>query len=175
MRRMYSLNDYELLYLILEKNPCAEGLIYKKYQPFIKAKIRKFNVISYFYDEYLQEGNIALFRAIKTFNLDRNNKFLTYFDRILNNQFINCMRSKQMKIESYENCEYNGTYEPKFLEEMILEYEVNNMRKKLNSVLEDVVFTDYFVNGCSVKYICKKYKYDAKQIYNAIRRIREKM
>ena len=40
-----SLNDYELLDLIQEKNEDAERILYEKYRKVIELKVKKFKVI----------------------------------------------------------------------------------------------------------------------------------
>lgn len=175
MKAYFCLNDYELIYLILENNQIAERLIYDKYQPFIKAKIRKFNIDYYFYDEYLQEGNLTLFKAIRTFNFNMDNKFLTYFDCLLHHHFINCVKSRKMQIEKFEYKETDYVCNPNFLEEQAFEYEITRIEKELISNLEKNIFKDYFIQGLKINYIETKYHYNTKQIYNAIRRIKEKL
>lgn len=175
MNPLFKINDYELLYLIRENNSVATNIMYQKYRPFIYTKIRKYN-LNYDIDEYTQEGYIALYKAIKTFSENSRTRFFTYFDVILKNHLINCLRRNKKIIEV--NSDFVYSYEDQntnILSEVIYDYNTFEILEVLSSKMEREVFIYYFVKDYSIDLIEKTLGITAKQIYNTIRRIREKM
>ena len=94
-------NDYELLYMIYQKDEHSLRLFVEKYMVLIHDAIFFYfnvetnNVKS---DELLQEGLYLLYGAIYAYRSDRNATFATFFHRILQNRLTNCYR----KLSTYE-------------------------------------------------------------------------
>lgn len=76
------INDYEMLYMIGERDEIAYGTMYTKYYPLIASMARKYyeNYKGYGidYDDLYQEGIVALNNAIREFNDKNNCLFYTY-------------------------------------------------------------------------------------------------
>lgn len=74
------INDYELYYLIKEKNEEAYNLMFKKYKPLVDKTVRayyqRYKNQSIEFDDLFQEGMIGLAAAIDTY--DENNTALFY-------------------------------------------------------------------------------------------------
>lgn len=75
-------NDYELLYMIREKDDFSGDVLYRKYQPLI-SKIasdyyNRFHFYGYDYEDFCQEGNIAFQKAVLCYDELKNNKFYTF-------------------------------------------------------------------------------------------------
>ncbi len=76
------INDYELYYLIKEKDEYACDIMYKKYKPLIDKYARqyykKYKDFSIEYDDLFQEGMIGLSGAIETYDESKNALFYSY-------------------------------------------------------------------------------------------------
>jgi DNA-directed RNA polymerase specialized sigma subunit len=57
---MYQYNDYELLYLIRENCEVALDIMFSKYVPLIKSRIRSFHIKEWNKEDFFQEGLISL-------------------------------------------------------------------------------------------------------------------
>ena len=82
------LNDYELLYLISDGNEYAEYLLYKKYNALLYSKMKDLNVFKKYYDDFYQEGLIAMMIAIKTYDMNMPSSFYTYLCVIVKRRFL---------------------------------------------------------------------------------------
>ena len=84
-------NDYELISLAQEQNEDAIEIIYKKYQPLILKKCKRY--ISYLkgldLEDLIQECYIVLDKSIKSFNQDNNNTFYTFINLCLDRYLVN--------------------------------------------------------------------------------------
>lgn len=76
------INDYEVLYMISERDEDAYNTMYDKYYPLISSLARKYykSYANYGidYDDLYQEGLVALNNAIKEFDEKNNCLFYTY-------------------------------------------------------------------------------------------------
>lgn len=75
-------NDYELLYMVREKDDFSGDVLYQKYQPLI-SKIasdyyNRFQFYGYDFEDFCQEGNIAFQKAVLCYDEFKNNKFYTF-------------------------------------------------------------------------------------------------
>lgn len=167
-----SINDNELLYLIQEDNEEALELMFQKYEPLIRGKIKKFQIDEIFLEDYFQEGRIMLLKAIKLYDTSSQKTFNKYFDLILTNRFITLLR-KNKKHSSV-------TY--------VLEEEIEDQYQRSIEALEDVDFSNLklsnlekeiyklrFLRNHKVSYICQTLNINEKTVYNTIQRIKIKL
>lgn len=89
-------NDYELLYLISEKNEEAYNKIYCKYNKLIKRiAIKVYNNSKYLgcsLDDIYEAGLIGFFSAINNFDENEGVLFYTYAMSFVNNEIISFIR-----------------------------------------------------------------------------------
>ena len=75
-------NDYELLYMVREKDEFSSEFLLEKYYPIIKnisiEYYNKYRNYGYDLDDFIQEALIAFYKAVDSFNEDRNVLFYTY-------------------------------------------------------------------------------------------------
>jgi len=162
---MYVMNDYELIYLIhSEQDDIALNFMYKKYQRFIWKQVHLLNINKREHDDFHQEGLCMLQKAVLTFNVHRNKSFTRYFELILKRHFYQ-LKKKIPDYEIYEN--------PSFCQSAVYLEEPIDL-PHFQSILEQNVFNNYFLEERPIKQISKDYGYSHKQIYNTIFRIREK-
>jgi RNA polymerase sigma factor (sigma-70 family) len=129
-------------------------------------------------DDYYQEANICMFKAIQTFNEEKNIKFCTYYGTILKNRFITLNKSKEY-CSLYETMRANvdvagsGFVEPEsrynHIEMKDAEFETTEIKKILTNNEYDIA--EMVANGHSLSDIGKKHGVCSERIrqkYNTI-------
>lgn len=114
----YKQNDYELIYMVREKDEDSQDILYEKYLPIIKSIAnefyQKYKNYGYDYDDFVQEGMIAFQKSIINYNESRNVLFYTFTVVCIRRSLLtfcrNITRSKKafissnhVPIEKYEN------------------------------------------------------------------------
>lgn len=163
-------NDNELLYLIKEGTEEALEILFAKYSFYIKLKIKEMYIEKNDYDDFFQEGLIALRTAINKFNEMNANSFFTFFDVILKRKFIDLLRKikRENTHLSYGLAEEYLIDVSGFEKKYILEEPVN-----LTS-LEKEVFDKKFRCFLKNSIIAKELGKSTKAIYSTIERIKNK-
>ena len=90
-------NDQELLDYINSGNEEALEIIYKKYEPFIDSKAKRYlkvnDRLGIDLNDLLQEGRLALNEAIKGFNSSMDTTFYTYATTCIERRMISFLIS----------------------------------------------------------------------------------
>ncbi len=164
-------NDNELIYLIRNGNEEALNIMITKYEPLIKSKIKKFNVESSSYDDYLQEGRLALLKAVERYNTESPKTFNRYFDIILQNRFISLYRIHKHELqmvmfETLDVIDYRNQEES-----LTLELIENTPLSKTEKNIIDM----RVAKEMSIKEIAETLNLTEKQVYNALARARQKI
>lgn len=159
------MNDYELIYLVQNhQDGIALETLFQKYDKLIWKYIHMYQVPYIEREDFHQEGLIMLYKAVIRFDEAKNKTFTRYFELILKRRFWALLK-KLPKYIIKDIPDIQGSYILK--EEPVIEID-------LKSEIETQVFKMYFLENIKVKSISKKTGYTAKQIYNAIYRIRDK-
>ena len=78
----YKINDYELIYKVRENDEDSKDFLYKKYYPIIHHLANSFyqanKYYGYDFEDFLQEANIAFYKALSSFNERENTLFYTF-------------------------------------------------------------------------------------------------
>ena len=167
---MYNYNDNELLYLIREKHDDALDIMFLKYSPLIKTRISKFR-IQKDYEDFYQEGLIALNIAISRYIDLYDKTFNKYFDLILQRKFIQILKKET-------NNFYNVVYfdELNFIHEEKEKYTSNKTYQiGMLSDFEKHIFKFYSEYNLKAGEIANKLKIDVRRVYNALNRIKKKI
>jgi len=94
-------NDYEIIYMIKENDDVARNAMFDKYMPIVKNIASNFNLsypnIGADYDDFLQEGMIALNKAINTYDENGGSLFYTYATLCINRHLITYCRNLNCK------------------------------------------------------------------------------
>lgn len=169
---MYKYNDYELLYLISEKDDIALDIMYQKYIPLIKSRIRSFKIKQWNQEDFFQEGLLALNKAIQTYRDDKNKTFNKYFDLILQRKFIQILRKES---KNFYNVELVGSGE--YLGEDSNIHDYNYIE-----YIDESIFSDFekevwecLKKGFKSREIAQELNCKVKQIYDATDRIKKKV
>ncbi len=175
---LYEINDYELIYLIREGNEFAEHLIYKKYNAFIYKCIKEFNVFKCYYDDFYQEGLLAVSQAIETFNMDIECSFYSYLQIIIKRRFVRYFKY---------SCKIDIPFSSYF-EEFNEEPAIYNSKKEsieddyyelglrlFTSDLDKMVYRLMYKEGMTPALISEALNLEIKKVYNTIAKIKNKL
>lgn len=170
---MFDCNDNELLYLIKEHNEYALDIMHRKYLPLIKTRIKKFN-IKRDYEDFIQEGYIALNVAIKRYRTTFHKSFNKYFDLLLQRRFICILRKEEKHFYKIVYCEdLSYLYEEPKEEEV---YKVDDLPKMgFLSCLEKEVYRLVYEKGYKAREIAMEIGIEVERVYNALGRIKRKV
>lgn len=173
---MYQYNDYELLYLIYENDDTALDIMYQKYIPLIKSRIKGFRIKSWNYEDFFQEGLLVLNKAIQTYRMDSRKTFNKYFDLILQRRFIQILKKES---SHFYNVDLVGSGE--LLMERICASEQSCL-SDTDDIISRCQFSEFekqvltlFKQGIKIKEISDYLSCTCKQIYDANDRIKKKM
>ena len=199
----FSINEYgkmtdeEIIKEIRNGDKQALTYLMNKYKEIVNLKVGKYFMVGAEKEDIIQEGLIGLFKAIKTFNAEKNKTFKTFANMCIERQLITAIKSsnrqKHMPLNSYlslnmsayDNEEENGaelmdTFDSKTIEDPLetiinKEYydEIEKSIDKTLSQFEKQVL-DRYMKGESYVTIAKRLDSPVKSVDNAIQRIRKK-
>lgn len=137
-----SVNDYEVLYMIGERDETAYNIMYVKYYPLISNLARKYysNYKGYGidYDDLYQEGIVALNNAIKEFDDKNNCLFYTYANvcikREMERLIKKSIRLKHMILNSSLSLEQSIGNNDLYIEDIIEDSKENTNENLFNSI-----------------------------------------
>ena len=171
---VFSLNDYELLYLATYNDEEAKNLILKKYEKLIYKYNQKFDVDINNYDDFLQEGRIIINKAIKTFDVNSNKSFTKYVELLLYHRYIDLMRKKKtdnyqlISDESIDYVCFDNTKTQTVSEEIIIDYDDL-------SQFERQIYHYRFEKLMKPRDIAGELEIPINKIYSALERIKRKL
>ena len=192
-----NLTDEQVILEIQKGDKQALSYLMNKYKELVNIKVSKYFMVGAEKEDIVQEGLIGLFKAIKTYNKDKNSSFKSFANMCIERQLITAIKSstrqKHMPLNSYlslnasayDNEEENGielinTLNNKTVEdplETVMKKEYyeqieNSMQKSLSTFEKQVL--DGYVKGYSYVTIAKQLDAPVKSVDNAIQRIRKK-
>lgn len=190
-----STNDEELLQLIKDGDNDALEKLITKYKELVNMKVSKYFIIGAEKEDIYQEGMIGLYKAIKSYDFDKQNSFKTFANLCIERQLITAIktsnRQKHMPLNSYLSLSASA-YDNEDDTELI---EIFNSRqtedpletitkKEYYKAIEDKIdqtLSDFekevlhrYAKGESYTTIAEKLDTPVKSIDNAIQRIRKK-
>lgn len=191
------LTDEQIISQIKQGNEEALAYLLEKYKELVNVKVSKYFMIGAEKEDIVQEGMIGLFKAIKNFDVDKQNTFKSFANICIERQLITAIKSsnrqKHMPLNSYlslniaaydnsdeDSVELIDTFDSKTIEDpletiMKKEYytEVENIVNKNLSKFEKQVL-EQFLKGESYLTIAQRLDSPVKSVDNAIQRIRKK-
>ena len=192
-----NLSDEEIIEMIHNGNDEALTYILDKYKELVNMKVSKYFIVGAEKEDTVQEGMIGLFKAIKSFDKNKQNSFKSFANICIERQLITAIKSsnrqKHMPLNSYlslntsayennddDSVELLETFDSKTIENpldtiMKQEYykEVEAAINKHLSKFEKQVL-NRFLKGESYIKIAEKLDSPVKSVDNAIQRIRKK-
>ena len=190
------IKDEEIIVEIKNGNEQALTYLLNKYKPLVNNKVNKYFIIGAEKENIIQEGMIGLYKAIKSFDTQKQNKFKTFANMCIERQLITAIktstRQKHIPLNScislntsaYANeddgTELLETYNNKTIEDpletMMKKEYYKEIRQTITSSLSkfEKQVLDRLVIGESYEIIAKRFDTPVKSIDNAIQRIRKK-
>ena len=177
-----NLKDEEIISQIKSGDKDALSYLLEKYKNLVNIKVSKYFMIGAEKEDILQEGMIGLFKAIQSFNEEKQNSFKSFANICIERQLITAIKSsnrqKHMPLNTYlslntaaydnnedDSVELIDTFNSKTAEDPL---ENKNLSKFEKQVL------DRYLKGESYVTIAKRLDSPVKSVDNAIQRIRKK-
>lgn len=191
-------NEILLIYLAKENDDEAINILIKRYRNTIFIVMREYNLYLFGMeiDDFIQEGNIGILKAIKYFNKEKNTKFSSFVRICVQSEIISFVKKYSRKRHRIlTDAIYNRSFtdidiDDELLIENICNSDKYNPEKKFFFkefheklkifFLKDLSSSEQKVlallsNGYSYREICIELKKEPKKIDNAIQRIRQKL
>ena len=189
------LSDEELIEKIRLGDSEAQNFLLDKYKNLVNMKANRFFLIGGENDDVLQEGMIGLFKAIQSFDQEKNNSFKTFANLCIERQLISAIktsnRQKHLPLNSSFSLNTSAfdenddtsvleVLDAKFVEDPLdtitkreyIEFVENKIDKNLSGFEKQVL--SRYIQGESYVDIANKLNSPVKSIDNAIQRIRKK-
>jgi RNA polymerase sporulation-specific sigma factor len=168
------MNDYELLYLIGERNEDALALMIEKYQPMIVSKCFHFKIRSSERDDFIQEGNLMLLHAIKIFDPSFQKSFTRFFELILTRKFMNLMTPLRKQLIYFSEELFESMRVEETMTWHLKEVHVT-IAKEVLTPFEFQIFLDHYQQAISISQIATIQLVSVKKVYNTLYQIKNKL
>ena len=190
-----NMTDEELIESIQLDDKTALECLMKRYNEIVNMKANKFFMVGAEKDDMIQEGMIGLYKAVKSFNLEKQNSFKTFANLCIERQLITAVKNsnRQKHIPLNSSVSLSGTAfednEDTTIEEVLdmktaddpleiitrQEY-YSNIQSKIDESLSDfeLKVLERYKNGESYATIAQRLNTKVKSVDTAIQRIRKK-
>ena len=196
LEQAYSKNsDEELIELVKNGDEMALEYLINKYKDIVNMKVSKYFIIGAEKEDIVQEGMIGLYKAIKSFNADKQNSFKSFANLCIERQLITAIktsnRQKHIPLNSsvsLNNTVFNDEEDTSLIEIFnanVIEDPLDTITKKeyyksvenkidreLSKFEKQVLYR--YAKGESYVTIAEKLDIQVKAVDNAIQRIRKK-
>ena len=191
-----SMSDEQLIQSIKTGDENALNFLMDRYKETVNMKVSKSFIIGAEREDIVQEGLIGLYKAIKGFNVEKQNSFKTFANLCIERQLITAIktsnRQKHMPLNSYLSLSASAYSEEENDTSLLDIFDANTMEDPLDTVTKmeyykivetaiDQALSDFekkvlnrFVKGESYVKIAERLNTPVKSIDNAIQRIRKK-
>ena len=92
-----NISDEKLIELIRLGDLEAQNYLLEKYRSLVNMKSNRFFLIGAESDDMIQEWMIGLFKAIQSFDLEKNNSFKTFANLCIERQLITAIKTSRQK------------------------------------------------------------------------------
>lgn len=175
--------ELELLKAAQEKNEMAIDQVFAQYKHLVVAISRKYFLIGGEQEDLIQEGMTGLFKAIISFDINKNNNFSAYASMLIEREIISAIRhanagsqqvlSDSIFIDNDDELGDSACPESDFINEEKSSALITEIFEKL-SKFEKVV-AEYYLNGYNYVDIAKMTSKTPKSIDNALSRMKKKL
>lgn len=189
-------SDEDLIKKIKSGDNEALNFLLNRYKEIVNMKVSRYFIIGAEKEDIMQEGLIGLYKAVKGYDVEKQNSFRSFANLCIERQLITAIKSsnrqKHMPLNSYLSLNMSAyddsdddtsiyeVFDANIIEDPLdtitkKEYykDVENIIEKSLSPFEKQVLTE-LVNGNSYTIIAQKLDSPVKSIDNAIQRIRKK-
>ena len=189
MKELKTISDEKLLRQIQSGNDDAMECLLERYRDMVRKEARSFFLAGGDEEDLIQEGMIGLFKAVQSYQPDKDASFRTFagmcLDRQLYSAIQNSNRQKHMPLNSYislseepeETDELEGSWweNP---ENIIIDQEsTRSLEQEIHRALSSMEnrVLEYYLKGYGHIQIAKIMGKTPKSIDNALQRIRGKI
>jgi len=171
----------------------AMDVLLKKYTYLVRKRANGLFLIGADKDDLIQEGMIGLFKAVISYDEDKDASFDTFASLCINRQMISAIRGanrykhkllneyisiysdEEQQDTSYAVSIPDNKFNPENIitQEETIEQIMNKLSDRLSKMENDVL--SLLIEGHSITYMCKNLDKDAKSIDNAIQRVKRKV
>lgn len=190
------MTDEDLIRIIKSGDKQALNYLIDKYKELVNIKVSKYFMIGAEKEDIVQEGLIGLFKAIKSYDFDKQNSFKTFANLCIERQLITAIKSSNrqkhsplnfylsLNTSAYDNDETDSSLIDIFDSNMIEDPLDTITKKEYYETVENAIdkhLSDFekqvlgkYINGKSYVAIAEELNTPVKSIDNAIQRIRKK-
>ena len=189
------ISDEEIIKLIKLGDNKALDFIMEKYKDVVNIKVSKYFIVGAEREDIVQEGLIGLYKAVKSFDSEKDNSFKTFANLCIERQLITAIktsnRQKHMPLNSYLSLNMSA-YEDEEADSVIDVFDSNTIEDPLETITKkeyyveienaiDRSLSDFekkvlnrFAKGESYIQIADRLNTPVKSVDNEIQRIRKK-
>ena len=188
-------SDEELIQIIKAGDKEALDFLMTKYKEIVNMKVSKYFLIGAEKEDIIQEGLIGLFKAVQSYNPEKQNSFKTFANMCIERQLITAIKSSNrqkhiplnsylsLNTAAYEEDEdttlfdtFNAHQTEDPLETITKKEYYKDVEETINESLSDFKkqVLNRYMQGESYIQIAEKLDTPVKSIDNAIQRIRKK-
>ncbi|MCH5266564.1 MAG: sigma-70 family RNA polymerase sigma factor [Lachnospiraceae bacterium] len=191
--------DEEIVDFSHSGEDAATDFLLERYKSLVRKKARALYLIGGDNDDLIQEGMIALYKAIRSYTPQEDGTFISFASQCIENQLYNVIkganRLKNSPLNTYislysstnDNKEEPSheiladTLQPHNLinpEDILIDQEnVTNIESKLEQGLSpfEQAVVNLYIDGCNYQQIAKQLDKSPKSIDNALQRIKKKL
>lgn len=187
--------DEELIKQIRQGDKNAQTYLFERYKDFVNIKANKFYVVGAEREDIAQEGLIGLYKAVKSFDPEKQNSFKTFANLCIERQLITTIKSSNrqkhiplnssfsLNLSAYDDSDTTSVMDvldtktaEDPLDTITKREQIQQIESKIDESLssfEKQVLTRY-IQGESYNDIAVKLDAPVKSVDNAIQRIRKK-
>lgn len=192
------MTDDELIKLAKNEDKSALETLIERYKETVNMKVSKYYINGAEKEDIIQEGLIGLFKAVKSFNPEKDNSFKSFANMCIERQVITAIkgsnRQKHIPLNSYVSLN-NPTYENEngeienplidvldtnTVEDPLDTITKNEYIKHVEKTIDESLSTfekqvlNKYIEGKSYVQIAESLNSPVKSVDNAIQRIRKK-
>ena len=192
------MTDDELIKLAKNEDKSALEILIERYKETVNMKVSKYYINGAEKEDIIQEGLIGLFKAVKSFNPEKDNSFKSFANMCIERQVITAIkgsnRQKHMPLNSYVSLN-NPTFENEngeienplidvldanTVEDPLDTITKNEYIKHVEKTIDESLSTfekqvlNKYIEGKSYVQIAESLNSPVKSVDNAIQRIRKK-
>lgn len=190
------MTDEDLIKIIKSGDTQALNHLIDKYKELVNIKVSKYFMVGAEKEDIIQEGLIGLYKAIKGFNLEKQNSFKTFANLCIERQLITAIKTSNrqkhsplnsylsLNISAYDNDETDSSlidiFDSNLIEDPLDTITKKEYYEKLGDTIDKSLSSfekqvlNRYINGDSYVKIAEKLDMPVKSIDNAIQRIRKK-
>ena len=146
--RYQNLTDEQIIAEIKAGDEKALTYLLDKYKELVNIKVGKYFLIGAEKEDIIQEGMIGLYKAIKSYNKDKQNSFKSFANICIERQLITAIktsnRQKHMPLNSYlslNTAAYDNNEEDSV--ELIDTFDSNTIEDPLETIMKKNIMSNY--------------------------------